>query len=206
VGWVFARASGSLSISRTILYCISFLCSILYSRLLFPLTPSASSSTPSSALSSTLPLDALTWVSQLDRCSPYLLRAERAENTRRERSIFPVAAYRRTAPRHVFDGGRRRARTTSATGRACAPPRLPRRLRLRSTGARAQLLGPWRWSAGRVLIPTTSAWKKVVRKGRREHEWDKGKGKHCMIHPLSPSLTSLLQLDHYSLRRARPPC
>jgi hypothetical protein len=54
---VLTRGSGSLSIFRAILYCISFFCSILYSRLLFPPTLSPSST----------PLDSLTTTLQLDR-------------------------------------------------------------------------------------------------------------------------------------------
>jgi hypothetical protein len=37
----------------------------------------------------------------------------------------------------------------------------------------------------RILIPTTSAWKKVVTNGRREHERGKGKGRQALPPVLS---------------------
>ncbi|KAJ7866297.1 hypothetical protein B0H13DRAFT_1898191 [Mycena leptocephala] len=45
-------------------------------------------------------------------------------------------------------------------------------------GSSSVATGPSRWSVGRVLIPTTSAWKRAVRKRRREHKRDKEKAHH----------------------------
>ncbi|KAJ7823181.1 hypothetical protein B0H13DRAFT_351760 [Mycena leptocephala] len=135
---------------------------------------------------------ALNW---LDRCSPcWCIHC--AEDTRQERGVFPVSP-RIAAPHRVVHtriDAHNWARTTSGGERTPrVTPRLPRPLRLRRAGTRARLSGPLasvrRTTAMAILILTTSAWNKAVRKGS-----ERSKG------------TSGGKLDRYSLRRVRPPC
>jgi hypothetical protein len=138
-------------------------------------------------------LDSLTSALQLDRCSP-CWRIHCAEDTRQERGVFPVSP-RIAAPHRVVHtriGAHRRARTMSGGARAPhAPARLPRPLRLRG-GSSDAATRPSRRSAGQR--PWTSSSRLRARgrrqlgKGRRECERAKVTP-HCMIHPVSPSLT-----------------
>jgi hypothetical protein len=205
----------SLELADLFLYFVQFYITfpsfiLLYSRPLFPPTLSTSS-TPRPIHT---PLDSLTSTSQLDRCSPcWCIHC--AEDTRQERGVFPVSP-RIAAPHRVVHtriDAHNWARTTSGGERTPrVTPRLPRPLRLRRAGTRARLSGPLasvrRTTAMAILILTTSAWNKAVRKGSERSKGTSGGKVTPPLHDpsVSSSLTSLLQLDRYSLRRVRPPC
>ncbi|KAJ7866309.1 hypothetical protein B0H13DRAFT_1072983 [Mycena leptocephala] len=73
----------------------------------------------------------------------------------------------------------RRAGRTHATGRVFAPT---------ATGAPVRLPGPWHWSVGRVLIRTTSARKKAVRKGRSASEVRAREARPLFAAPCTPTV------------------